>query len=130
MATAPTITYLQLDADNDPLFDPATQLTDAAAVRQAILTRLRLFLGEWWENLSLGLPVFQQILGQLGTAQGVKAMNLAIQRQIEGVPYVTEVLNVESSFSNGQLIFTAQVNTQFGAVNATNLPGSSASLGG
>lgn len=128
MATAPTITYLLLDADNDPIFDPSSQLVDAAAVSQAILTRLRLWLGEWWENLNLGLPVTQKILGQLATSQGVAAMNLLIQQQIEGVPYVTAVLDVSSIFSNGRLGFSAKVQTQFGAVLVTNLPGNSASL--
>ena len=130
MATAPIITYLKLDSVNDPIFDPTVQLTNVNAVGQAILTRLRLFLGEWWEDVNLGLAVFQKILGQLGTAQGVKAMNLAIQQQIEGVPYVISVLNVNSTFVGGRLSFTATAQTQFGTVTVSNLPGTSASLGG
>jgi hypothetical protein len=128
MNASATITYLQLDQYNDPLFEPSSQLTDVSAVSQAILTRLRLFLGEWWEDLNLGLPVFQKILGQLGTKKGIAAMNLAIQQQIEGVPYVTSVMAVQSTFENGQLRFTAKVQTKFGIVTVNNLPGASASL--
>lgn len=128
MATAPTIVYLLLDAQNDPVFIPQVELVDAQAVAQAILTRLRLFYGEWWENLNLGLPVFQSILGQLGTQQGQKAMSLAVQTQIEGTPYVTAVINVETAFENGQFSFTATVQTAFGVITVTNVPGADASL--
>lgn len=37
-------------------------LTDADAVTQSILTRLNLLLGEWWEDLDEGLPLFEEIL--------------------------------------------------------------------
>ena len=119
MAT-PTILYLQLDAAYDPIFDLQACLTDLDAVTQAIATRLRLFLGEWWENVNLGLPVFQSILGQLGSPQGLAAMQLAVQQNIEGAPYVTSVPTVDITFSKAgvlSLSYTAQ--TQFGTVSAT-----------
>jgi hypothetical protein len=119
MANAPVIQYLQLDADYDPSFDTLTVLSDLDAVSQAILTRLKLFLGEWWENLSIGLPVFQLMLGQLGTAQGLAAMELAIQQNIAGGPYVNEVLAVTATFENGQLSVTYAARTDFGIVNSS-----------
>lgn len=121
-ATTATIQYLQLDANNDPIFDPSANLTDAEAVNQAILTRLRLFLGEWWEDVNLGLPVFQSILGQLGSSQGLAAMTLAVQQNIEGGPYVTSVDNVEVTFENGVLSITASAFTQFGPVAISTAP--------
>lgn len=125
------ITYLALDSSYDPVFTPEQSLTNLQAVSQAILTRLRLWLGEWWEDLSLGLPVFQVILGQLGTARGQAAMNLVIQEQIRGTPYVTGVDNVVFSFNEGQFSFTANVQTLFGTtIVAAGLPGNAASLGG
>ena len=126
-----TISYLALDATYDPVFAAGTALTDAAAVSQAILTRLKLFYGEWWENLNLGLPVFQSMLGQLGSQRGLTAMQLAIQQTILGTPYVTTANGVETAFTNGQLKFTATVQTAFGPVTVVqNVPGASASLGG
>lgn len=122
MSSTPALNYLLLDKKNDPVFEPGAQLSGSAAVSQAILTRLRLFLGEWWEDLTLGLPVFQSILGQLGSAQGIAAMSLAIQRQIEGVPYVTAVTSIKTSFTNGKLLFSATAQTQFGTVSVSNLP--------
>lgn len=124
-----TIQYLQLDAAYDPVFDPSASYTDTYAVNQAILTRLRLFLGEWWENLNLGLPVFQQILGQLVSQQGIAAMALLVQQNIEGTPYVTNVTDVNVSFTNGQLAITANAQTQFGPVAVSAAPALSANLG-
>jgi hypothetical protein len=118
-----TIAYLQLDSDFDPVFADGTSLTNAAAVQQAILTRLKLFLGEWWENLNLGLPVFQSMLGQLGSQRVQAAIQLAIQQNIKGAPYVTVVNNVQVSFTNGQFTFTATAQTAFGQVTVTNVPG-------
>jgi hypothetical protein len=124
------IAYLQLDAQNDPIFASGTSLTDAAAVEQAVLTRLNLFLGEWWENLNLGLPVFQIILGHLASPRGQAAMQLAIRQNIEGAPYVTSVGKVITAFTNGQFKFSAEYTTSFGATTtvASNLPALSAAI--
>ncbi len=118
----PTIQYLQLDAQNDPIFDPNANLTDTDAVAQAIRTRLSLFAGEWWEDLNLGLPVFQSILGQLASKQGMAAMTLAVQQNIEGAPYVTGVRDVQVAFVNGRLSITATAYTQFGPVAVITAP--------
>ena len=129
MSATPTIQYLQLDADYDPIFDPNANLTDTYAVAQAIETRLKLFFGEWWENLGLGLPVFQSILGQLGSPQGLTAMQLAVQQNIAGGPYVTGVSNVAVTFADGALGITANAQTQFGPVAINAAPAlSNASL--
>jgi hypothetical protein len=128
MPLAPTITYLLLDSDYDPVFDPKAALVDSSAVQQAILTRLNLWQGEWWEQLSIGLPVFQQILGQLGDSRGQAAMALAIQQVIEGTPYVTAVDDVQYQFINNQFSFTASVRTVFGQVTVNYVPGLSVSL--
>jgi len=88
-------------------------------VAQAIDTRLKLFLGEWWENRNLGLPVFQVILGQLGSTQGLAAMTLAVQQNIQGSPYVTGTSDVSVTFTNGRLAITYTAQTQFGTVAST-----------
>lgn len=113
------ITYLALDSSYDPIFADGTSLTDGVAVRQVILTRLKLFKGEWWESLNEGLPVFQTILGKLGSAKGQAAMNRAIQQNIEGASYVTSVTDVQSSFNVGKFSFTATAQTEFGQVTTS-----------
>ena len=125
-----TISYLQLDSSNDPIFADGTSLTNAAAVNQAVLTRLNLFLGEWWENLNLGLPVFQVILGRLSSPRGQAAMQLAIRQNIEGSPYVISVGKVETAFIDGAFKFSAVYTTSFGTttVSSNLLPALSASI--
>ena|SRR5271170_7828064 len=130
MASAPTIQYLALDSNNDPIFDPTFNLSDTQAVAQAILTRLNLFLGEWWEDLSLGLPVFQSMLGKLGSIQAIKADQLAVQQNVSGAPYVTAVGAISVTFIDGQFKFTAVATTIFGVVTVSNSPGLQSSLGG
>jgi len=126
-----SISYLPLDSDYDPVFTDGASLTGVQAVTQAILTHLKLFYGEWWEDLSVGLPVFQTMLGQLASKRGMAAMQLAIVQNIEQLsPYVTAVQNVQVNFVNGQFSFTATVQTIFGAVVVNSeLPGAAASLG-
>ena len=125
---SPNISYLMLDAGYDPIFADGTSLIGVAAVAQAILTRLKLLFGEWWADLSIGLPVFQIMLGQLASAKGLAAMSAAIQQNIEGAPYVTGVTNVKVSFVSGQLQYSATATTVFGPVTISNTPGSSASI--
>ena len=122
MSTTPTIQYLQLDAQNDPIFDASASLTDAYAVNQAIRTRLNLFLGEWWEDINIGLPVFQSILGQLASSQGLAAMALAVQQNIEGAPFVTSVSSLAVNFAAGRLSITGTAYTQFGPVAINMAP--------
>jgi hypothetical protein len=130
VATTPTIQYLQLDAGYDPIFDPTANLTDLEAVTQAIMTRLKLLLGEWWENTNIGLPLFQVILGQLGSQQGLAAMALTVQQNVEGGPYVTGTSNLSVSFTDGVLTITGTAFTQFGPVNLSTAPAlNTASLG-
>lgn len=124
-----TIAYLALDASYDPVFDPAQSLTNGQAVAQAVLTRLKLFMGEWWEDLNLGLPVLQKMLGQLGTQRGQRAISLLIQQNIRGAPYVKSVTDVVVSFTSGTYSFTAHFDTVFGPVTLTSpSPASSSSL--
>lgn len=127
--STPSLSYLALDGDNDPVFDNTATLHGAQAVAQAVLTNLRLFYGEWWENLSLGLPVFQQMLGQLGDTRTLETAKRLIQQTIESTPYVVAVTNILVEFKDGQLSFSADINTAFGPTTVSSLPGAEAYLG-
>lgn len=121
--------YLALDSDYDPVFADGTSLTGVQAVAQAVLTNLKLFYGEWWEDVTIGLPVFQGILGQPTTQRNLSAMSLLVQQTTESTPNVTGVGPIEVKFNNGQFSFSAEFQTAFGpAVLTSTLPGLSASL--
>ena len=121
-----SITYRALDPNNDPMRGQgqANFLTDADAVGQAIRTRLLLFEGEWWADLSDGTPWWQSILGTAGGQRLVQTVSLAIQSRILGTPFVTGIQNLQASFDSAQrkFDFYAEVQTQFGVVVVQNIP--------
>jgi hypothetical protein len=127
-----SVLYLALDPNYDPVFDLGAALSGTEAVAQNVLTRLKLFKGEWWENLNLGLPMFQDILGQAASSKGLLAMQLAVQTVILGTPYVISISSMQVQFNETtlQLQITATVQTAFGQTTITNQPGASASVGG
>jgi hypothetical protein len=130
MATQPlSLSYLLLDPSYDPVFAANTTLTGTKAVSQAILTRLNLFLGEWWEDLSLGLPVLQSMVAQLGSSRAIQAAQQAVIDQIMTLaPYVVAVTSATVAFVNGKLSVQVTVQTAFGMVTVQTAPGASAAI--
>lgn len=123
-----------LDGNNDPIEGPTGPvfLTDQDAVAQIIVTTLRLLRGEWWEDLTLGFPLMQDVLNSSGDPKNQQAIAALIEQTIEACPYVLEV--VSFSFSNNPTLrassFSAEVATAFGTLTVTNAPGTSASVTG
>jgi hypothetical protein len=120
----PSIAVRQLDAFGEPQFGQgvANFIFDLEAVGQLIVERLRLFQGEWWENLLEGLPLWQQILGvSFGPAQQAAA-SLAIQQRINTTSFVTGLSNVSYAFNSQTRFYewSCIVNTQFGQVTVGN----------
>jgi hypothetical protein len=131
----PTISYRQLGPNSDPEFGQGSLnfLTDIYAVAQAILTRLRLFQGEWWEDLNDGTPVWQQILG-VGNAQGrTQQISLILQQRVLGTPYVTGISNVQATFNSSTRAFSFYciAYTPFGtvAISGPTTPGGGYGVG-
>lgn len=110
-----TITYRALDSNNDPIWGQGLSnlLSDTDAVGQLILTRLRLFEGEWWADQLDGLPLWQSILG---VTANVKHITLLIQQRILSTPYVTGISQVNAVYTSSSRLysFSAVVTTQFG----------------
>jgi hypothetical protein len=119
-----SITYLQLDASYDPIFDPRAALQDLQAVEQAIKTRVLLFEGEWWEDLNLGTPMFQEIIGARATPNGQQVMSAALAARISGTPFVSTVQNINATFASAsrKFSFSATADTSFGAVSVQFAP--------
>lgn len=130
MSTSPLILNLRLDSNFDVVWDPTAQLTNLQAVEQAILTRIKLFQGEWWENLNEGTPMFQQILAQRMTPKKQQLAAQALTSRILGTPYVTGVNNVSFAFNSitRQFTYSAIAQTSFGTVTVNFSPGSAAGV--
>lgn len=85
-------------------------LTDADAVTQSILTRLNLLLGEWWEDLDEGLPLFEEILvynPQLSEIELVITERIALTSGVERV----ESASVTRDGTTRALTYSATVYT-------------------
>ena len=113
--------YRKLDANGDYILGNNAQgfLTGADAVAQAITTNLKLLQAEWWENVDQGLPLFQNILGQPGTPDNIKAADLIIQDNILSTTNVKSIANFQSNYSNRTYTIQCMVNTTFGSVAVT-----------
>ncbi|USG65154.1 hypothetical protein NDK47_24025 [Brevibacillus ruminantium] len=88
-------------------------LTKAAAVGQAIYTRLKLLMEEWWEQLDDGLPLFQNILSTMGHPDNLKQVDLLVQARIIETPHVSQITDFRSSYDNRTYSFQCNVETDF-----------------
>lgn len=111
-----SLQYRRLDSNDDYLFGQGSQgfLTDSDAVQQAILTTLRLYQGEWWEDTTIGLPLWQKMLGVPGSKTSV--ITALLQDAISEVTGVKKVYNVSGTFdaTTRAYSFLAYVETEYG----------------
>jgi len=111
--------YRKLDANGDMIFGGNSNdfYTDADAVGQAVYTSLKLLQGEWWEDTSQGLPLFQNILGLSGSPNHIHAVDMLIQEVILDVQGVVQITSFSSSYVDRKYQITnMMVESQFGNV--------------
>ena len=70
------------------------------AVAQAIKTKILLFYGEWWENLGLGIPMFQSIIGQTNRNNVNIAAQSLLRKRILEVEEVTSIVSLTATIEN------------------------------
>ena len=133
MSTTPTIMVQQnAQPQNDPIegANGPVFLSDRDAVAQIIYTTLRFLLGEWWENLTIGFPLFQSLIGSSGAPTNQQGVMLIIQQTILSCPYVVQIVDFNFTHNTETLnsTFMAVVSTSFGNLVVTNAPGSSAQV--
>ena len=106
-----TMAYRKLDENGDYVLGQGKQnfLTGVYAVAQAVKTNLMLLQGEWWEDTSKGLPLFQNILGQKKNS-----IDLLVQNQILKTDGVIEIVSFSSTFNNRNYQINCEIKTQFG----------------
>ena len=114
--------YRRIDSTGEPVFGQGRQdfLTDVDAVGQAIVTRLHLYLGEWWEDLNEGIPMWQSMLGVPGSKK--EGIDRIIQNEILTTENVKEITEIQSRFDPATRTyqFYAKVDTIFGEVQIQN----------
>ena len=109
----------RMDADLDMAFGHGGTdfLADTpAAVAQSVLTRLNLWEGEWWLDLTEGTPYYRQILGK---PRGPGSPDQAIRARILGTLYVTQLYEYASvhDSANRSWSVSCKVDTAFGTAD-------------
>lgn len=84
------------------------------AVAQAIYTSLKLLAGEWWEDTSIGFPLFQHVIGSPGTPEQKTAADMLVQEAILGVANVQTISAFASTLASRTYAFSATIQTTFG----------------
>lgn len=105
--------YRALSSEGDYRFGAGSAdfLSDVEAVAQAVRTRLLLFQGEWWEDISIGLPFWQGIAGQNMNTETKRAVDMLVQDRILGTEGVSGIVRFQSEFTEDRR-YTVRVTLQ------------------
>lgn len=114
--------YRRIDVNGDYTFGNGQYdfLVDIEAVPQAITTKLKLFQGEWWEDLSEGLPFYQDIAGKFIKSDEDKDIITRIYcNRISDVEQVNSFLSVTAEFDNENRKYSlkADIDTTYGIID-------------
>lgn len=113
--------YRKLDETGDYVFgrNQNNYISDAAAVNQAVVTRLRQLIYEWWEDLEDGIPVWQKILA----SRDKQAAEQIIRERIQKTKYVKSILSFEPTWDNEKRALTIQasIDTEFGQIELSEV---------
>lgn len=112
--------YRKLDANGDYTFGHGSAdflRNTPDAVAQAVQTRLNLFTGEWFLDITDGTPWNPSVLGK--TSQ--PAYDGAIRNRILGTPGVQQIDSYTSTFDGNtrRLTVTATITTIYGQTTVT-----------
>jgi hypothetical protein len=109
--------YRQLTTSGDYVAAQPFLIDTPQTVAQAILTRLKLWQGEWFLDITDGTPYLQSILGK------PYALNpdVYIKQRILTTPEVTSILSYTSNFDGGTRAYTfsATVATAYGTATVS-----------
>jgi hypothetical protein len=104
--------YRQLDANGDYPLNLSFLFNSPACVAQAVMTRLKLWKGEWFADLSDGTPWQQNVFGR--TAQ--LHPDVYIKQRILETPGVIAIVTFTSTINTvtRELFVSGTLNTVYG----------------
>jgi hypothetical protein len=108
--------YRPLDPVGDYTINVPFLQDSPACVAQAVLTRLLLYQGEWFLDITDGTPWFQNILGKQ-----ISDPDIYVKQRILGTPNVTSIVDFVSTFDtpNRNYTMTSTIATAFGQGTVT-----------
>ncbi|MCX2891714.1 hypothetical protein OO258_26160 [Pseudomonas sp. DCB_BI] len=112
------MTVRRLDENGDIVTRGQQFLTGREEIAQTILTRLRLYLGEYFRDITDGTPWYEQILGKFVNLSTAEA---ALRARIANTPGVVRLTKFQADFDNTtrKYTVTAGALTEFGQVEVT-----------
>lgn len=113
--------YRRLDENGDYCFgnNSLDYIDGNEAIAQAIKTKVMLFYQEWWENISIGIPMFQSIVGKVANQNLNMTATLLLTDRIKEVEGVVSVGNISIEKDNRSISFEIEVETIFGNTNVS-----------
>lgn len=113
------MTVRLLDPDTGDIVTSGTQFTTGAEeVAQTVKTRLRLFLGEYFRDITDGTPWWESILGKEGSLTSKEA---AIKNRIIRTDGVIQLTSFSTDFDIDTRVYSvnAGILTQYGETELT-----------
>lgn len=103
----------RLDISGDLVTRGKMFLTEREAIAQTVVTRLKLFLGEYFRDVTDGTPWFQQILGKFENLNAVEAL---LRNRIARTQGVVRLLafDMDYDLDSRTISIAAQVLTEYG----------------
>lgn len=114
--------YRKLDADGDMTFGQSELnffINDVDGVAQSVMTRLRLWVGEWFLDLSEGTQYSQAMLGK----DKKQTIEPSLRLRILETPGVTSIETFEIIFDseNRKVTILSTINTEYGQTTVSGI---------
>lgn len=112
------MTVRRLDDNGDIVTQGQQFISGKKEVAQTVLTRLRLFLGEYFRDITDGTPWYEQILGKFTSLSAAEA---ALRARIANTPGVVRLTSFSADFdiNNRTYSVTAGILTEDGLEEVT-----------
>lgn len=68
------------------------------AVGYAIKSKILLFYGEWWEDIGIGIPMFQSIMGQGRSSALKNSVQMLLSDRIKEIDEIGAINKIEINF--------------------------------
>lgn len=112
----------RLDENGDIVLKGNTYLTGVEEVRLELISTLRMFKGEYWRDVSLGVPWFESVFQKNPDLSYINAILNDVIANVSGVKqvlslttsYDTNLISAETNAPKRQLMITVQILTTAG----------------
>ena len=105
------------NGDVFPVLSSGDLLRGAEGVAQLVRDRLTLYIGEWWENSSVGFWILERFQYQRITEQNASGLCSEIAGYIRGTPGVLDIVNIQVSVIERKINMSCTVNTEYGTAD-------------